>query len=412
MKEIEQTIVKIYLFDSVEAHENLLPLSFTRPLADFRCGILTIREKWERYLPGDYSYYPVEYLREKFGDISDDQEEALFIAGNLLPRNDIVEIAKNLNYGEAICEGNEVPKPDNLLNSIILYKGCLKDLMANKFKVKQFSLSTSSIKFVFEIFQKNGEEIIRDFQIVTKGRKSQPIPACIRKISSSNIKSRGRLIFIEEGARVECASINITKGPVYIGKDSVLMEGACIRGPFALNEGAEIKMGAKIYEGTTIGPHCKVGGEVNNVVFFGYSNKAHDGYLGNAVLGEWCNIGAGSNASNLKNDYSMIRVWNYRTRSFMKTDLQFCGLIMGDHSKIGVNCMINTATVIGVGVNLHGAGFPRNYVPCFSEGSPTSGFTHVPLKKFFDVAYRVMSRRDKAPTEADYDMYKHIYENQ
>ena len=219
-------------------------------------------------------------------------------------------------------------------------------------------------------------------------------------------------IFIEEGATIECATVNVKDGPVYIGKDSVLMEGACIRGPFALCEGAEVRMGAKIYEGTTVGPHCKVGGEISNTVFFGFSNKSHDGYLGNAVIGEWCNIGAGTNASNLKNDYSLIRVWNYRTRTFMRTDLQFCGLIMGDHSKIGVNCMINTATVMGVGVNIHGAGFPRQFVPCFCEGSPGSGFSTVPLKKFLDTASRVMSRRDLAPSSGDISILTHIYDNQ
>lgn len=417
--EVEQIIVKIYLFDSTETHENLLPLSFTRPVADFRCGILTIREKWEKYIPGDYGYYPVEYLREKFGTVDNFNEEAIFIAGNLLPRQELIDAINSLKPREALVKHSPLEDTKNIspFSYIYAYRGSLSSLLSGRIVSIPFPKSANlpsppSLNYLYEIFQKNGEEIIRDFQLITKGRKSQPIPECVRKISSSNMKSLGRLIFIEKGARVECTSINLTKGPVYIGKDAVLMEGSCIRGPFALCDNSEIKMGAKIYEGTTIGPRCKIGGEINNAVFFGYSNKAHDGFIGNAVIGEWCNIGAGTNASNLKNDYSKIRLWNYATHSFMKTDLQFCGVIMGDHSKVGINCMINTATVIGVGVNLHGAGFPRAFVPCFSEGSPTSGFHTVPLDKFLEIINRVMSRRDMAPNEQDIEMLKHIYDNQ
>lgn len=408
--------MKIYLFDTIETHGNLLPLSFTRPVADFRCGILTIREKWEKYFPGDYAYYPVDYLREKYGGISDSDEDALFISGNLLPRPDIIELVGKLNTREAyvIKESKESPdrkeSTESILEKTLIYKGSFKNLLSGNFKSKEINFEPSSLQHVYDIFLKNAEEIIRDFQLITKDRKSQPVPGCVRKISSSNIKNINRLIFIEKGAKVDCSTINVSKGPVYIGKDSVLMEGSCIRGPFAILENGEVRMGARIYEATTIGPHCKVGGEVSNTVFLGYSNKAHDGYLGNAVIGEWCNIGAGTNASNLKNDYTLIKVWNYRKQSFMKTDLQFCGVIMGDHSKIGVNCMINTATVLGVGVNIHGAGFPRNFVPCFHEGSATTGLTQVPLHKFIDIMSRVMSRRDVKPTKSDLDILTHIYD--
>ena len=411
--------MKIYLFDSTETHENLLPLSFTRPVADFRCGILTIREKWEKYIPGTYGYYPVEYLRNKFGTVENFNEEAIFIAGNLLPRQELIDAINSLKPREALVKSSPKEDAKNIspFSYIYAYRGSLSSLLSGRIVSVPFPKGTTTyvppaLNYLFDIFQKNGEEIIRDFQLITKGRKSQPIPECVRKISSSNLKGLGRLIFIEKGARVECSSINLTKGPVYIGKDSVLMEGSCIRGPFALCDNSEVKMGAKIYEGTTIGPRCKIGGEINNAVFFGYSNKAHDGFIGNAVIGEWCNIGAGTNASNLKNDYSKIRLWNYASHSFMKTDLQFCGVIMGDHSKIGINCMINTATVIGVGVNLHGAGFPRAFVPCFSEGSPTSGFSTVTLNKFLEIVDRVMSRRDMAPNEKDINMLKYVYENQ
>ena len=412
--------MKIYLFDSLEIHQNLLPLSFTRPVADFRCGIITIREKWEKYLPGDYGFYPVEYLRDKFGTVRNQKEEAIFIAGNLIPRPNIVKAIQELKSGEAIFKSDaEVSEKANdteqaeIPNSLLVYKGTLKNLKnlnPNNTASHKTLNNPPTLSYLYDIFLRNGEEIIRDFQLITKGRRSQPLPPHVHKISSGPVKGLKRLIFIEEGAKVECASVNISRGPIYIGKNASVMEGTCIRGPFAICQEAEVRMGAKIYEGTTIGPKCKVGGEVTNSVFFGFSNKAHDGFLGNAVIGEWCNIGAGTNASNLKNDYSLIRVWNYRTQYFMKTDLQFCGLIMGDHSKIGINCMINTATVIGVGANIHGSGFPRQFVPCFCEGSPNGGFTKAPLKKILDIATRAMARRDISLTTADASLLSYIYE--
>lgn len=370
-------------------------------MADFRCGIMTISEKWQSIMEGEFLFYPIAYLREKYGTVEDPQEDCFFIAGNILPRTDLRDFILSLKPGEGLKKDNE----------LILFHGSLNQFENKECIEREFEHEIHTLDFVFDIFLKNPEEIKLDFDRLTKDRVSGPLPSCVRTLCG-NTSPEVNKIFIEEGAVVECATINISNGPVYIGKDAVVMEGACLRGPFAICEGSEVRMGAKIYEGTTIGPHCKVGGEVSNTIFFGFSNKAHDGYLGNAVIGEWCNIGAGVNASNLKNDYSRIRVWNYRLKSFMKTDLQFCGLIMGDHSKIGVNCMINTATVIGVGVNIHGAGFPRTFLPCFCEGSPSTGFSSVPLKKFIDIAERVMSRRDMAPSEADLSLLKHIYENQ
>ena len=239
--------------------------------------------------------------------------------------------------------------------------------------------------------------------MIANGRTSCALSA------SNTVIGDPDLVFVEEGAYVEGAFLNTNGGPIYIGKDAQVMEGSCVRGPMALCEHSNINMGSKIYSDTTIGPWSKVGGELNNVVVFGYSNKAHDGFLGNAVIGEWCNIGAGTNASNLKNDYSKIRVWNYPDHTFMRTDLQFCGLIMGDHSKVGINCMFNTATVVGVGVNIHGSGFPRTFIPSFSEGSPVGGFTDVQLKKFFDIANRAMARRGLLLTDLDYEIFEEIY---
>ena len=405
--------MKAYLFDSTIAHENLLPLSFTRPLADIRCGILTIKEKWEKLIKAEFAFFPVEYLRPKYGTVENPDETSFFIAGNLLPDEELAEAMNRLKPGEALATClSDKDKIGKSNDEILIFHGTLSQFLNREWTEISFNGNVEVLNFVFDIFLHNPEEIKKDYCLLTKGKISQPLPQCVRILQEDSAQDPKSLIFLEEGAKVECATINVSEGPVYIGKDAVLMEGACVRGPFALCEGSEVRMGAKIYEGTTIGPHCKVGGEISNVVFFGYSNKAHDGYLGNAVIGEWCNIGAGTNASNLKNDYSLIRVWNYRSKSFMKTNLQFCGLIMGDHSKIGVNCMINTATVIGVGVNLHGAGFPRTFIPCFCEGSPSTGFDTVPLKKFIDIADRVMTRREMKPSEADINLLKHIYENQ
>ena len=392
--------VKVYLFDTLTIHNNLLPLSFLRPVAAFRIGILTIREKWEKYyIPGDYSYYPVEYLREVWGDVEDADEDALFIAGNVLPDKSLSAEITYLSEGESLFADNE----------LIAFKGTLRQLQAEEWVRKESKIVVKRIKYVFDLFLKNFNEIRKDFRVVTQGRKSAPLPKCTRTLCNKKADVRS-MVFVEEGAEIECITINLKNGPVYIGKGSSLMEGACLRGPLAVCEESEVRMGAKIYGGTTIGPHCKVGGEVNNSIFFGYSNKAHDGYLGNAVISEWCNIGAGANASNLKNDYSLIRIWNYETGSFMRTDLQFCGLIMGDHSKLGINTMINTATVVGVGVNIHGCGYPRTYVPSFREGSAGSGFSQVPLKKFIEIAERVMARRNVELKEGEIKIFEEIYE--
>lgn len=380
-----------YLCDTQVRHDNLLPLSFTRPIADFRVGITTIAEKWNAALGASADHHPVDYLRPKFGAAPDDAE-ALFIAGNVLPDDALVAAIRDLNPGDALVD------PDGMFIAARCRMAGLDDVCGN---AKVYGAPFDAVRFVFDVFLLNAKFIRRDFLRLTAGRVSQPLDDTNTVIGPYLDENGRQTIFIEEDAQVHGATINVTGGPVYIGRDAEVMEGACLRGPIALCDHAHINMGAKVYGGTTLGPFCKAGGELNNVVMFGYSNKSHDGFLGNAVIGEWCNIGAGTNASNLKNDYSKIRIWNYATHSFMRTNLQFCGLIMGDHSKIGINCMLNTATVMGVGVNLHGAGFPRTFIPSFSEGSPAAGFTEVPEKKFNDIATRVMARRDKELTDAD-----------
>ncbi|MGL4805485.1 MAG: putative sugar nucleotidyl transferase, partial [Bacteroidales bacterium] len=338
----------IVFFDGA-CRQNLLPLTFTRPVAEIRIGILTIREKWEMRLNMTASYLTEDYLSLKY--TFTETNESLFLSGNLLPDNKIVETVKSLQKGVAVFyDGN-----------LIAFRGSYDDYRNENFSSRRIIESVTQIENTYDIFLKNGEELCSDFELITHSRESQPLSITNRVIGSN-------AVFVEEGAFVECATINTQKGPVYIGKDVEIMEGSNIRGPFAACEHATVNMGCKIYGPTTIGPYCKVGGELNNVVMFGYSNKGHDGFLGNAVIGEWCNIGAGTEASNLKNDYSEIKLWNYATRRFARTGLQFCGLIMGDYSKAGINTMFNTATVVGVGCNIYGTGFPRNFVHSFIEG--------------------------------------------
>jgi len=392
--------MKVVLFDTEESYQNLLPLSYTRPVGAFRVGIVTIREKWEHFLPGEYSYLTKEYLREKFPMTCGYDEEALFIAGDKLPDKATALEASQLQEGEALRDSC----------GIWAFRGRADEFnLLNPDSGRESSNASRRIRYVFDIFSMNTEEIVNDFVWLTRGRSgiAPDSSSCI--IGEAKLPNGMPALFIENGATIEGATINLKGGPVYIGKNARVMEGSCIRGPLALCAGAIIRMGSKIYGGSTFGPFCKVGGEIDNAVMFGYSNKAHDGYLGNAVIGEWCNIGAGTNSSNLKNDYSKIRIWNYASQRFMRTDLQFCGLIMGDHSKAGINCMFNTATVVGVGVNFHGAGFPRQFIPSFQNGSPEAGFSDVSIDTFMQVASRVMSRRGLELTDTDRHIFEHIH---
>lgn len=389
----------IVLFDDNIVRENLLPLSFTRPLADFRIGISTIREKWQRHIAGIYSYLTPDYLAGKYPLNLQENDDSLFIAGNVCPSQPLVNAISSMSTGDAIIGDN----------GLIAFRGSIKDFKAGKWN-SETKLGTEplAINMLYDIFTLNERALCEDFAEITAGRKSRTLSHTNTVVGEMFYPDGIPKIFIEEGATVEAAILNVKNGPIYIGRDAEVMEGSCIRGPFALCEHAVVNMGTRIYGATTLGPYCKVGGELNNVVMMGYSNKAHDGFLGNAVIGEWCNLGGGTVASNLKNDYTEIKLWNYRAHRFLRTGLQFCGLIMGDHSKSGINCMFNTATVIGVGVNIHGAGFPRNFVASFSEGS-SAGFTDVSLSKFFDIARRVMARRNIELTEEDIRIFEAIY---
>lgn len=379
------------LFDG-PSRNNLLPFTYTRPVADIRIGILTIREKWEAYLGFTTTTLTEEYLSEKYPMV--EMDENVMINASYLPNTELTEIIKNLEENQAVFKGEDV--------IAFFSKESQDNINFESYEAIEFNDDLIKIEHTWDIFRKNGEALIEDFELITKGRKSQPIPSSNRVVDPSNV-------FIEEGASVEFGILNASTGPIYIGKDAEIMEGCIIRGPFSIGEGSTLKMGSKVYGPTTVGPFCKVGGEVTNAVLFAYSNKAHEGYLGNSVLGEWCNIGADTNTSNLKNDYSEVRLWDYQTESFAKTGLQFCGLMMGDHSKCGINTMFNTGTVVGVSANIFGSGFPRNFIPSFSWGGH-GGFTTYLTKKAFEVAKVVMSRRNVEFSEQDAEILEHVFE--
>lgn len=379
------------LFDGT-VRNALLPFTFTRPVADIRVGILTIREKWELYLGYTTTSLTEEYLMEKFPMV--EMEENVMINASFLPNEVLVEMVLNLEKNQAIIYGEEI---------VAFYTNdTQEEIDFDKYDLIDYEDDVIQIQNTWDIFEKNDVAIRDDFDFITQDRKSQPIPKSVNVIASENI-------FIEEGAKLEFVTLNASTGPIYIGKNAEIMEGSVIRGPFALCEEAQVKLATKVYGATTVGPHSRIGGEVNNSVLFGYSNKGHDGFLGNSVLGEWCNIGADSNNSNLKNNYDEVRLWSYETEGFTKTGLQFCGLMMGDHSKCGINTMFNTGTVVGVSTNIFGSGFPRNFVPSFSWGG-ASGFTTYITKKAFETAKIVMSRRKVEFTEVDAKILEHVFE--
>lgn len=381
----------IILEDNVTKHTGLLPLTFTRPVAELTVGIDTIHAKWERLLDGRYSWRTTDYLSELFPE-AEAGGDNIVIDSSIIPDHRLAEAIDSLQPGCELVrsDGRRIAlryTMDPTACESITYDGEIRE-----------------IGRPYDIFELCGEEIVNDLDY----RKAISMPQTVSD-TCTVIGSRD-LVFIEPGATVEGVTLNTTKGPIYIGEGAEVMEGSCLRGPVAIGESATVNMLTRIYGATSIGAHCKVGGEINNAVMLPYSNKAHDGFLGNAVIGSWCNLGAGCVASNLKNDYTEIKLWDYTTRRFARTGLQFCGLIMGDHSKAGINTMFNTATVVGVGVNIHGTGFPRNFVASFSEGSAVAGFSDVPLSKFFAIAERVMARRDIKLSDAERRLFTRLHE--
>jgi len=384
----------IILFDD-SARNTLLPLTYTRPVADLRIGILTIAEKWAKYLNTSYSFYTEAYLQAKFPlNIEDDN---LYINGSVCPDEDIVEAINNLAGGQALRYND----------TLVAVK--LKDIYTGSFKPDAnfaneivYGKELVIITRPEQIFKKNDTELRKDFKLLTQGRKSA-------KLSSTNTII-GEAFFAEEGAQAECSTFSTINGPIYLAANTEVWEGTNIRGPFALCEHSQIKMGTKIYGATTIGPYCRIGGEVNNAVVWGYSSKGHEGYLGNAVVGEWCNIGADSNNSNLKNNYSEVKLWDYPTQCYRGTGLQFCGLIMADHAKCGINTMFNTGTVVGVSANVFDAGYPPKHIPDFAWGG-ANGFEEYAYDKMMETAARVIARREhRSFNEAEKGILTEVFE--
>ena len=377
------------LFDG-PSRNNLLPLTYTRPVAEIRVGVLTIREKWETFLHSTITSITEDYLSDKFPMVEFD--ENIFINASFLPNPELVKLISNLKPNESINSG------DNL---IAFYSNqSQEEIDLDSFTKIDFTTSLMQITCLTDIFKINSLAIKADYDLITNNRVSS-------KISSTNNLIHPENIFIEDGVSMEFVTLNATDGPIYIAKDCEIMEGSLIRGPFALCENSILKLGSKIYGGTTIGPYCKIGGEVTNSVVFGYSNKGHDGYLGNSLIGEWCNLGADTNTSNLKNNYADVKIWNYEEDKFLTTGEQFCGLIMGDHSKSAINTMFNTGTIVGVCSNIFGSGFPRNFIPSFSWGG-NKGFAEYNIDKVFEVNSKVMKRKKCIFSEKDKAILTHL----
>ncbi|MFK7807588.1 MAG: GlmU family protein [Saprospiraceae bacterium] len=388
----------VILFDN-ERRDQLLPLAYTRPVCELRTGILRIREKWEKLLDASASFITQDYLSQKYPiNIGEDN---LVINGAMLPTQELVRLIQQLESNEALLH-NEALVAARLNEKQfhrLMHEEDIEELAG--FEIGNTPII--EIQHPWDLFSNNAIALQNDFKLLTNGRTSQPIS------ETNTIIGNPDLIFLEEGATVEASILNTKEGPIYIGKNAEIMEGCLVRGGLALCEGAKLKLGAKVYGPTTIGPHSKVGGEVSNVIITGYSNKGHDGYLGNAVIGEWCNLGADTNSSNLKNNYAEVRVWDYQTESFAKTGLTFCGLIMGDHSKCGINTMFNTGTVVGVSANVFGSGFPRNFIPSFSWGG-TAGFSTYKTNKAFETAKLVMARRKEDFDVVEENILSHVFE--
>ncbi len=384
-----------YILFGAQAREHLLPFTFIRPIADIRVGILTIREKWEKLLNKPTSTLTEPYLSEKFPLVK--QADNVLINSSVIPDATLVEEIHQLTPNQTLIAGD-------ILIAHRLRAEDIDNLDVELLEDVEPMHTRSNFKKLFQLWDiigLNEKQIVDDFLIITRGRESQAIPEHVRVMNPENV-------FIEAGAKLDMAFINATEGPVYIGKNAHIMDGSLLKGPASVGEGSVVRMGAKVYGGSSIGPYSKVGGEMMSSVIFGYSNKAHDGFLGHSVIGEWCNLGADTNTSNLKNNYDEVRLWDYAEESFVNTGMMFCGTFMGDHSKCGINTMFNTGTVVGVNAQIFGAGFMRNFIPSFTWGS-VSGYTTVEIEKAIVVARRVYARRDLEFQKVDEAILRHIF---
>lgn len=385
--------MNVVLFDDELTWRNVLPLTFTRPVSEIRIGILTIKQKWDKSLNTNCSYLTQSYLSKKY--TLNDSENSVFINSKLCPNNELIVAVKALQPNQALMQKN----------TILAFYGNTNSLKnPSAFKIIEFSVPCLEVNNVWDIFLKNTDAIKADFELLTKNRTSQPLSNTVTVIGDKS------LVFLEEGAKAEACILNTTTGPIYIGVDSEIMEGTAVRGPLAVCDHSTLKLNTKIYGPVTVGPHSKVGGELSNCVIFGYSNKAHDGFLGSSVIGEWCNLGADTNNSNLKNNYGNVKLFNYLQNKQVDTGLQFCGLIMGDHSKAGINTMFNTGTVVGVASNIYGGGFPATHIPGFSWGG-SQGFEPYLLNKLFETASKMFERRGLVFDDTEKEILTAVFED-
>lgn len=374
---------------NIQLHDNNLhlrfaPLTLTRPVGNLRMGIFTNDERWKLFLPdATISFQTESYLSKKFPNSN--ESDIIEVNASVIPNEEMVAAIVHLSENEVLMCGEMWLARKGIASQKVEFTGENPVIISER----------------WHLYQRNNEVLIADFELINKNRVSQ-------KLSDSNlIIGDESLIFLEEGAVVEGSILNTKTGPIYIGKAAEIMEGSIVRGPLAMCEHSALKMGTKIYGAVTLGPHCKVGGEVNNVVFQAYSNKGHDGFLGNALIGEWCNLGADTNTSNLKNNYGMIKTYSYETQNEEQTDIQFMGVCMGDHSKCGINTMFNTATVVGVSANIYGAGFPDKLVKSFSWGGP-EGMVPFKIEKAIEFSNNMMNRRGLSLTEAEVEILKKV----
>jgi len=380
------------LFDDSRLRNQLKPFTLIRPTADIRCGILTIREKWEKYLSCSLASLTEDYLEE---EITQAEIPIVYINGAVCPNKELIRAMNELKNGEAL----------SYQESIIALKTDIPQtfpLNFQGFSEREFTTELTIIQRLPDIFLKNGEQIKADFHLLTAGRSSQKISDPFTQIYASEN------IFVEEGASIKACILNAEQGPIYIGKDAVVQEGSIVIGPVCIGEHSMLAWGSKIRPATTLGPNCRVGGEVGTSVFFGNSNKAHDGFLGGSVVGEWCNLGANCNNSNLKNDYTQVKLYNYATNQLEGTGELFCGLFMGDYTKAGISTMFNTGTVVGVSSNVYGAGFQDKHIPSFTWGGADTAYVPYRFDKAIEVINATMKRRNRQLTEKETRILKYI----
>ncbi|MBL6871044.1 MAG: glucose-1-phosphate thymidylyltransferase [Flavobacteriales bacterium] len=386
-------ILKYVLFDG-SYHHKLMPLTLTRPVSDLRVGIFKIHQKWSNFLKSDVSIRTKKYLAKKFNSFN--EEAQIGISASLLPNKDLCDVIKDIKENTIVMKNGKV-----LLISPLPEDNSEMESKLSKYKLIQYVGEIDIIERPMDIFLQNGLETQKDLEFINKKNLNKSEYGIGNLLIGNNI-------FIEDGAKINGSTLNSNDGPIFIHKSSEIMEGSNIRGPFVLMEESIVKMGSKIYGPTTVGPHCKVGGELSNVVFQGFSNKAHDGFIGNSVIGHWCNFGADSNTSNLKNNYGIVKSWNYFSNEFESTQTNYCGLIIGDHSKCGINTMFNTGSVVGSFVNIFDSGFPPKFVPSYSWGGK-SGFETYKFDKAIEVAKIVMNRRGVDLDDQTINIYKHFF---